>query len=384
MSIQTGVYSALVASIRARLLKDGTYVWNVRFSIDGRETSITFPIEGDAKKFRILVDSVGARRAMDAWGIADTPKNAPTGPTVRDWLKEYIAHLTGVEKKTVAEYERYALRDIDAPLGDIPLASLAERDLAIWVNAMKDAGASGKTISNKHGFLSGALKSAVKAGVIPANPCQGMRLPRTAQQEMVCLTHDEYYILYGCFSEYYKPLVDFLVMSGARFSEAAALTPADVNRKTNAVRIWRAWKNIPGGWETGAPKTAKSVRTINVPATVLEPLDYSREWLFLNTAGNPVRIYGWRENVWYPAVRKAQAKGLEKKPRVHDLRHTCASWMIANKIPLPLIQRHLGHESIKTTVDRYGHLDRGDAEEAAVLMGTLLNRSQDSQSPTPR
>ncbi|WP_267288707.1 tyrosine-type recombinase/integrase [Mycobacterium hackensackense] len=42
------------------------------------------------------------------------------------------------------------------------------------------------------------------------------------------------------------------------------------------------------------------------------------------------------------------------KPRVHDLRHTAASWWIQAGIPLPVIQRQRGHESIITTVNTYG------------------------------
>ncbi|MDX3849451.1 tyrosine-type recombinase/integrase [Streptomyces sp. AK02-01A] len=49
-------------------------------------------------------------------------------------------------------------------------------------------------------------------------------------------------------------------------------------------------------------------------------------------------------------------RGLTKRPRIYDLRHTHASWLIAGKVPLPVIQARLGHESITTTVDRYGHL----------------------------
>ena len=56
--------------------------------------------------------------------------------------------------------------------------------------------------------------------------------------------------------------------------------------------------------------------------------------------------------------------GLTKSPRVHDLRHTCASWMIAAGVPLPIIQQHLGHESIQTTIGVYGHLDRRSAADA--------------------
>ena len=134
------------------------------------------------------------------------------------------------------------------------------------------------------------------------------------------LTKDEFRIRRDAFTEHYQPLVQFLVASGARFSEATALTPQDIDRQVGTVRIWRSWKHVPGGdYELGAPKTSRSVRTINVPLSVPETLDYSREWLFLNGHDNPVRIYGWRENVWYPAVEKARARGLKKKPRVHDL-----------------------------------------------------------------
>ena len=122
----------------------------------------------------------------------------------------------------------------------------------------------------------------------------------------------------------------------------------------------------------GPPKTKRSIRTIGVPRSVFDALDLSHEWLFVNTAGNPVRIYGWRENVWYPALVKAGEKGLAKRPRVHDLRHTCASWMIHAGVPLPVIQQHLGHESIETTVAVYGHLDRRSMQAAADAIGRAL------------
>ena len=71
---------------------------------------------------------------------------------------------------------------------------------------------------------------------------------------------------------------------------------------------------------------------------------------------------------WKPALDAANAAGLTKRPRVHDLRHTHASWLIAWKVPLPVIQARLGHESITTTVDRYGHsLESSDDEVLAAV-----------------
>lgn len=56
-----------------------------------------------------------------------------------------------------------------------------------------------------------------------------------------------------------------------------------------------------------------------------------------------VRIYSFNPNVWTPAVKRARDAGLAEKPRVHDLRHTCASWLIQSDRPLPAVQQHQCH-----------------------------------------
>lgn len=363
-----------MAFVRTRTRKDGSLYYSVTYRIGGRggrQSSTSFPDEKQASRFCKLVDSLGPERAMEVAGIADTQRTL-SGLTVAEWLDRHIGSLSGVERKTVAEYKRYATRDIGPALGAIPLGKLTRDDISDWVNGMREAGAAGGTIENKHGFLSGALNRAVEIGHLGANPCQGIRLPRTEQQEMVFLTREEFQILKGAFSEHYRPLVEFLVASGCRASEALALRPSDVDRDSGTVRISRAWKKAGSGYELGPPKTKKSVRTINVPKSVLVHLDYSGEWLFTGTNGKPVRIYSWRSNVWYKSLAKARSNGLEKQPRIHDLRHTCASWMIQNGVPLPVIQAHLGHESIKTTVDCYGHLDRSSHVVAADAIGRML------------
>lgn len=169
-------------------------------------------------------------------------------------------------------------------------------------------------------------------GKLTANPCAGVRLPRTEEREMVFLTREEYQTLRAAFSDRYRPLVDFLVASGCRASEALALKPSDVDRQAETVRIVRAWKRDAGSYYLGPPKTKKSVRTINVSTSVLDQLDYSKEWLFTGSNGGPVRLYSWRSNVWVKTRAKAMRRDeanpdkpvLTKSPRIHDLRHTCA------------------------------------------------------------
>jgi site-specific recombinase XerD len=82
--------------------------------------------------------------------------------TIASFVAEHIEALSGVEKKTLAEYRRHLTRDIEPVLDHIPLSTLARTDISRRVNAMRDAGMSGKTVQNKVGFLSGCLNAAVR------------------------------------------------------------------------------------------------------------------------------------------------------------------------------------------------------------------------------
>jgi integrase len=359
-----------MASIRKRLRADGSTGYSVVYRMDGTQTSVTLPTLKACEKLRDLIGSVGARRAMQIWEIPPTKRALfPGGPetmTLAQWLAVYIETLTGAEQYTIRRYTSYTTRDINPHLGSIPVQELSRDDVSRWVNLMSRSGSSGKTVKNKHGFLSAALNEAARRGLIAANPCQGHRLPRWDRQEMAFLTAAEYATLRAAITPYWRPFVEFLVTSGCRFSEATALKPTDIDRLANTVRISKARKY---DGEIGQPKTEKSRRTINVPTQVLDALDYSREWLFVNRRGNPVNIHTFHYSVWRPALLKAN---LDKHVRVHDLRHTCASWMIQAGVSESVVQEHLGHESIKTTTAMYRHLDRRSFEGAAAAIQGYL------------
>lgn len=122
------------------------------------------------------------------------------------------------------------------------------------------------------------------------------------------------------------------------------------------------------------PKTRKSNRTISVSPSALAALDLTQpEWLFTNGAGNPVRAQEFFNLGWKPAREKAQALGLGKSPRVHDLRHTHASWLINAGVPLPVVQARLGHENISTTISMYYHVDQRAERQAAATIEALMD-----------
>jgi len=371
-----------MASLRRCARKDGSTYVQVLYRLDGRQSSTSFEDLAPATKFQKLVEELGPARAFDT--LRADPEFSTI--TVGEWIKHHIDHLTGLRKSTLYDYRSYLKNDIDGILGSLPLTALSRDDVAQWVQVLWQTGASGKTIANKHGLLSSALNAAVRAGRITSNPAAGQRLPTSERQEMVCLSHEDFARLLGNVAEFWRPLVEFLVASGCRWGEATALKPSDIDLANSTVRISRAWKRTydRDGHEIGPPKTKKSVRTMNIPAAVLGKLDYSNEWIFLNKAGRPVKGNGFHDRIWRPAVERTWPSIDEEgnpttdksvrilRPRIHDLRHTCASWLVLAGVPLPVVQQHLGHESINTTISLYTHIDRRAMQTAADAIGQAL------------
>jgi integrase len=268
----------------------------------------------------------------------------------------------------VARYRRIQTQHLRPRFELIPAEALTRDDVSKWVLEARLGNGNApaaKTLRNWHSLLSDALSGAVERGVVPGNVAKGVKLPRAdadAGEEMVFLTRQEFGILYAATPERWQPLVLTLALTGIRFGEATALTPGSLNRAGHEARIHTAWKQ---SGKQGAPKSRKSRRTVVVPeevfAAIVPLMEGKRpdDLVFLSPRGQRVRSGNFYNNVWGPLVERVEPV-IGKRPRVHDLRHTYASWAIQAGIPLPVIQRQLGHEHISTTIDTYGHLARSD------------------------
>lgn len=369
-----------MASVRTRARSDGSTVSQVRWRDGGRSTplrSISFDDHAAALRFSHRLDTLGAEEAVALLGIEQA---ATDEITLAEWLTSHIDGLTGIQDATRAKYRRIAA-GLPAVLAALPLSAVTDRAVGAWIQAMAAEKLSAKTIADRHGLLAAAMKHAARKGRIAVDPCAATNLPEGLSTEPCFLSREEFALLRGAASPRWQPMMRFLVASGARFGEASALTVGDIDPRAGTVRIWRAWKYTGlAARELGVPKTPKSVRTINVPAAALEELNFKRpldEWMFATQGGDPITPSLFRGRAMLPAIKRATAPDAEprllKQPRVHDLRHTCASWMIAAGVPLPVVQAHLGHESIQTTVDRYGHLDRSAFAAAADAIGAMLD-----------
>lgn len=351
--------------------------YRVRWRDGGRQQSLQFENLPSAERFKSLLQDHGPEEALRVVELEEAGRSVKT---VRQFLTEHIDSLTGVQPATVDRYRTYVSRDVT--FGDLPITAVTEHTIAKWVQGLQTDSdgnpteVAGKTVANKHGFLSGAFNEAVKQGLINANPCQGRRLPHTRIDEMVFLTAEEFQLLADCIKQpRWRNLATFLVMTGMRFGEASALTPQDIDPQHRTARVIKSWKYTGSHKRVlGPPKTKMSVRTISLPQRAWDVVDLTQpEWLFTNSVGNPATPQEFYNRAWKPARDAAIAKGLTKSPRVHDLRHTCASWMVQNGVPLPVVQKRLGHESVQTTISIYSHFDTRDDQAAASVLDAAFD-----------
>ena len=205
--------------------------------------------------------------------------------------------------------------------------------------------------------LAGALQIAVEQGHLERNPCDGVRIPKDHRREAHFLTVAEVTGLADAAGKY-RALVWLLAATGLRIGEAAALRVGDVDAARGRLRVTRA-KGMRG-------------RDVPVPATVLAMLPLTDrdvgELLFTNRDGGPVDVDHWRSRVWRRALRDTGLTGV----RIHDLRHTAASWAIAAGADVKAVQSMLGHASATLTLDTYGHLLDSRLDEVAGRIDATL------------
>lgn len=372
-----------MASIVRRLRWDGTTAFSVRWRDyrSGHQRRLTVRSEQEALTLLGYLNDIGQMLEL-------SPPPAQLGkrgvPTVADVVQKHIDLLVRPSPGTIWTYQRILELRIRNTIGQIPVVEFGYRDVMLWIKGLTVDGVAPKSIKNMHGLLSAAMKTAELLGYIPRSPCRGVPLPTVerAEDDALFLTHTEFSLLVEGMHPHYKTFAQFLVMTGARFGEATALKVADIDllSKPPTARINKAWKRDgQNRYYIGPTKTRAGKRTIGLnPALVdlLIPLVASRpgnELLFTTTDGQRIAHKPFWQHHWVPAVHAAQAQGLTKTPRIHDLRHTHASWLIQDgAISLFALSRRLGHASVRTTEQVYGHLmpqalqDGADATERSV------------------
>ncbi|MGB2874799.1 MAG: tyrosine-type recombinase/integrase [Gaiellaceae bacterium] len=273
------------------------------------------------------------------------------------------------------EVERWQREQQASRAAELQLAALEGRHPRI-VDAPRRSvrlGTSAGTLQNCLTALRAMLGCAVRWGYIPANPAQGLRLPRGEHREMQPLTREQVELLLEAMSGAPRVAVLTAVSTGVRRGELFALRWGDFDAERR--RLWIR-RSLDRHGEFHEPKTRRSVRAIACRPTLVRALLEHRvgsffsgadELIFPNANGVPIDAGNFVRREFRPALRRASVPLV----RFHDLRHTFASLLIAEGVAPKLISEQLGHASIAITMDRYGHLfdqsyaDASDAIERA-------------------
>ncbi|MFE4635488.1 tyrosine-type recombinase/integrase [Streptomyces sp. NPDC056773] len=396
-----------MAYVKNREKSDGsvsyTVMWRAGGARGAKQESEVFEEETAAERFKDLVNGHG-QQWPPGWvrGKGFVADQRKPGSMFEAFALAYVDRLTGIQGDTKAKYRRRIKANMVPWFGPYSVedgeGGIIRDMVQDWVNDL-EAGRPAlldppdrrprtkykpKTVTNEHGLLYSILQAAVDAepSLRASNPCAKTRLPRLDagqdDETMVFLEREEFAWIHECLADDAKDLNETLGETGFRWGEATALQPRDLIKRNGrpAIRVSRAWKKDENEKPyLGAPKTRKSRRTAVVTWALWNKLKQRAKGLlptallFTGPEGKRWDPGTYRRLRWIPAIELAVERyGLAKRPRIHDVRHSHVSWLIAAKVPLPAIQARLGHESITTTVDRYGHLlDALDDEVMAAV-----------------
>lgn len=174
------------------------------------------------------------------------------------------------------------------------------------------------------------------------------------------------------------PLAQIIADAGCRIGESLALKVGDVDADRRRARIGRTWTDDGhGGSMLGTPKNGKA-RNIAIPRFLMPQIKAQMDgmgdddWLFRATRGGNVWTNTWRTRIWNKAVKAA---GMEDAGvTIHSLRHTYASFAIAQGADVKTLQMQLGHSSPSITLNTYTALWPERLDDVADAIGALRER----------
>ena len=302
------------------------------------------------------------------------------------WLTEYKAGT--VRPGTLEGYHRYIEYYIKPQLGDKQISLISQQDIQRMYRRLKTEGRihehpemghqlSDSMVRHIHSTLHAALKDAVQAHVIPRNPTEGTTAPKPNYKPKRILTRAELdaFLTVVEQDEVWRDFFQTELMTGLRRGEICGLQWSDFDEEGGTLKVCRTLHSQrKGEYTVGETKTNQGMRTIILPHSVTEILrrrkaDTISQWIF----PDPVKP----EDPVNPGSAYLRMKTLLRRAglpsiRFHDLRHSCASLLLANDVPLKQIQEWLGHSDIGTTANIYSHLDYKSKITSANVMDNIL------------
>ncbi len=354
---------------------------------DGRwEAKIT--IQGDRRKSlygktrREVQEQLTEALRAQRHGRFDPEPSQKVSGYLGHWLEDQAR--PSVRPRT---YESYALnvRRLTAYIGNIRLDRLRPNHLQHCYAELLKTGLSTRSVQQAHGVLRVALRQAVRWGLLTQSPTAAVTPPRSPRREMQPLTPEQVQaLLASSADDSLHPLWVLLVTTGLRIGEATGLEwqHIDLDRGTLVVR--QALQRQQGkGWVLVEPKTGRSRRTVCLAGGTIEALRRHRDrqkltgaeprWdgktlVFCTGSGKPLAPSNIRRSL-HRTLKQASLPLI----RVHDLRHTAATYLLSVGTHPKVVQELLGHSTVTLTLDTYSHVLPALHKQVASHMDDLIS-----------
>ncbi len=326
------------------------------------------------------------------YGVTSGDDRQPLAQYLRAWL----AMMEAVISPTAFHsYENHVLRHIIPAIGKVKLCDLGphhiEKAKAIWASTQHGIVKQSRPLSPrtaKHVFttLRNALNRAKRQRIIASNPCEFVDPPRVERKEMQSLDATGGAALMAALEEdAIGAAVVVAIGTGLRRGELLALRWGDVDLDARVLLVARSIERYKGETRFKDPKTKRSRRTLSIPGFVVERLRRHRreqaqrflsygfgrptdETLIFEQLGEP-----WVPNTFGVAFTRALRRANIPPLRLHDLRHSYASIMLASGVDLKTVSDSLGHSTISTTADVYAHVTESLKREGAEKLDAAFS-----------
>lgn len=319
------------------------------------------------------------------------------------WLKDYAE--PNVKKNTLYGYKCNLNAYILPRFKDYKLNEITPYDLEKFYNDLKKTPTqytkdlpkenqkflSSTTVLKQHRQISLMYTTAMKWDFIDYNPCSKILKPPTkSTPEMAYYNEEEIKQLFKLLDNEefgFKVAVYMLVLGGFRRSELLGLYWEDVDFENQSVKIYKSLLSYKGiGIQEGTVKTTRSNREVALPKecfTLLKEYKNLQEerkkilgsawsdnkYLFKMPWGTCMKP-DWLTRQWSSFIDKNNLRHI----RLHDLRHTCATYLLSIGTPIATVSRKLGHSDIYTTLNTYTHsVDKDDIQAVEKLAERLFH-----------
>ncbi len=308
--------------------------------------------------------------------------------TVAEYLQRWLLECAkpSTRRRTFGRYEELIRLHIIPEIGKIRLEKLAPADVQRLLNRKLAGGLSPKSVRHLRAVLTVSLNRALRWGLVGRNAAALTDAPKLERHEIHPLTLAQT----QCFIEAVKHEkfgLFFLLAAttGARRGELLAAKWADVDLDNRIIRITGSLQRIDGRLQVCEPKTTRSRRPLPLLDFVAEALKAHRarqlrerlqvgsdwvdgDFVFAGDHGQPLDPDGALRDAFKAILGKAGLPDI----RLHDLRHSAASLLLALNIHPRVVMELLGHSQISLTMDTYSHTVPEILRDAIDKLGVAL------------